>query len=54
MMRAYAKMVYLRDLIPEEKVSDYYHKCMELARSQMRHGRNIQHKCPLLPVYGRQ
>lgn len=34
MMRAYAKMVYLRDLIPEEKVSDYYHKCMELARAK--------------------
>ena len=34
MMRAYAKMVYLRDLIPEEKVSDYYQKCMELARAK--------------------
>ena len=34
MMRAYAKMVYLRDLISRDKLNEYYQKCMELARAK--------------------
>ena len=31
MMRAYAKMVYLRDLISRDKLNEYYQKCIGLA-----------------------
>lgn len=34
MMRAYAKMVYLRDLISRDKLNEYYQKCIELARAR--------------------
>lgn len=34
MMRAYAKMVYLRDLISRDKLSEYYQKCIGLARAR--------------------
>lgn len=34
MMRAYAKMVYLRDLISREKLGEYYQKCIGLARAK--------------------
>lgn len=34
MMRAYSKMVYLRDLITKEQATDYYEKCMKLARAK--------------------
>ncbi len=34
MMRAYAKMVYLRDLISREKLNEYYQKCIGLARAR--------------------
>lgn len=34
MMRAYAKMVYLRDLISRDKLNEYYQKCIGLARAR--------------------
>ena len=34
MMRAYAKMVYLRDLISRDKLNEYYQKCIGLARAK--------------------
>ena len=34
MMRAYSKMLYLRELISKEKANEYYGKCMELARAR--------------------
>lgn len=34
MMRAYAKMVYLRDLISRDKQNEYYQKCIGLARAR--------------------
>lgn len=34
MMRAYAKMVYLRDLISRDKLNEYYQKCIKLARAR--------------------
>lgn len=34
MMRAYAKMVYLRDLISRDKLNKYYQKCIGLARAK--------------------
>ena len=34
MMRAYAKMVYLRDLIFRDKLNEYYQKCIGLARAR--------------------
>ena len=34
MMRAYAKMVYLRDLISRDKLNEYYQKCIRLARAR--------------------
>ena len=33
-MRAYSKMLYLRELISKEKATQYYGKCMELARAR--------------------
>ena len=33
-MRAYAKMVYLRDLISRDKLNEYYQKCIGLARAR--------------------
>ena len=33
-MRAYSKMLYLRELISKEKANEYYGKCMELARAR--------------------
>lgn len=33
LMRAYSKMVYLRDLLPREKLTEYYGKCIKLARA---------------------
>ena len=33
-MRAYSKMLYLRELISQEKATQYYGKCMELARAR--------------------
>ncbi|MUU02523.1 MAG: HAMP domain-containing histidine kinase [Alistipes sp.] len=33
-MRAYAKMVYLRDLISRDKLNEYYQKCIGLARTR--------------------
>ena len=34
MMRAYAKMVYPRDLISRDKLNEYYQKCIGLARAR--------------------
>ena len=34
MMRAYAKMVFLRDLISRDKLNEYYQKCIGLARAR--------------------
>lgn len=34
MMRAYAKMVYLRDLISRNMLNEYYQKCIGLARAR--------------------
>ena len=34
MMRAYAKMVYLRALISRDKLNEYYQKCIGLARAR--------------------
>lgn len=34
LMHAYAKMVFLRDLISKEKATEYYEKCMRLARAK--------------------
>lgn len=34
MMRAYAKMVYLRDQISRDKLNEYYQKCIGLARAR--------------------
>lgn len=34
MMRAYAKMVYLPDLISRDKLNEYYQKCIGLARAR--------------------
>ena len=34
MMRAYAKIVYLRDLISRDKLNEYYQKCIGLARAR--------------------
>ena len=34
MMRAHAKMVYLRDLISRDKLNEYYQKCIGLARAR--------------------
>ena len=34
MMRAYAKLVYLRDLISRDKLNEYYQKCIGLARAR--------------------
>ena len=34
MMRAYAKMGYLRDLISRDKLNEYYQKCIGLARAR--------------------
>ena len=33
-MRAYSKMLYLREFISKEKATQYYGKCMELARAR--------------------
>ena len=42
MMRAYSKMVRLRDLISKEQATEYYEKCMKLARA----------KNDLIEIYG--
>ena len=34
LMRSYGKMVFLLDLIPREELSEYYDKCMRLARER--------------------
>ena len=34
LMRAYGKMVFLRDLITREQATDYFNKCMRLARER--------------------